>query len=89
MQKYAIICPVIDFLKKNVTARKCHKNWLKIGISWQIKEGKYNDKSIIHLPRQVSLTINHTFVNLGKTGHNMAESLGITTVWTTKARDQN
>ena len=35
------------------------------------------------MPRQVSITINHTFVNLGKTGHNMAESLGITTVWTT------
>ena len=46
-------------------------------------------KSAIRVPRQVSLTINHTFVNLGKTGHNMAEILGITTVWTTKARGQN
>jgi len=52
LQKYAIICQVTEFLKKNATARKCHKNWLKLGISGQIKEGKYNDKSIIHLPRQ-------------------------------------
>ncbi len=28
------------------------KNWLKLGISWQIKEGKYNDKSTIYLLRQ-------------------------------------
>ena len=31
------------FLKKNRITRECLKNWLKVGISWQIKEGKYND----------------------------------------------
>ena len=66
LQIYAINCPVTEFLKKNVTARKCHKNWLKIGISWQIKEGKYNDKSIIHLPRQVSCIIVQTIVLYGE-----------------------
>ncbi len=30
-------------------------------------------------------TINHTFANLGNTGHNMAQTLVITTVSTTKA----
>ncbi len=54
LAKYAIICPVTEILRKNTTAWKCLKNWLKYGISWQIKEGKYNDKSIIHLPRQES-----------------------------------
>lgn len=47
------------------------------------------DKSFICLPRHSSFTINHTFVNLGKTGHNMAENLGNTTVSTTKAYKQN
>ena len=37
------------------------------------------------MPRHSSFTINHTFVKLGKTGHNMAESLANTTVSTTKA----
>ena len=52
LQKYAIICPVTEILRKKTTAWKCLKNWLKYGISWQIKEGKYNDKSSFHLPRQ-------------------------------------
>ena len=41
-----------EFLKKNAITRKCLKNWLKLGILRQNKEGKYNDKSSIHLPRQ-------------------------------------
>ena len=44
-----------------------------------------NDKSTIHLQRHSSFTINHTFANLGNTGHNMAQTLVITTVSTTKA----
>jgi hypothetical protein len=52
LQKYAIICQVTEFLKENIITRKCLNNWLKLGISWQIKEGKYNDKSSIYLPRQ-------------------------------------
>ena len=52
LQKYAIICQVTEFLKENIITRKCLKNWLKLGILRQNKEGKYNDKSIIHLPRQ-------------------------------------
>lgn len=50
--KYAIICPLTEFLRENTTARKCLKNWLKLGILRQNKEGKYNDKSAIHLPWQ-------------------------------------
>ena len=52
LQKYAIICPATEFMKKNIIVWKCLKNRLKLGISWQIKEGKCNDKSTFHLPRQ-------------------------------------
>lgn len=44
-----------------------------------------NDKSVICLPRHSSFTINHTFAKWGNTGQNMAESIGNTTVSTTKA----
>ena len=47
------------------------------------------DKSIIHLPRHSSFMIMHTFADWGNTGQNMAESLGITTVSTTKAHRLN
>ena len=50
-----------------------------------VKEIDNSDKNTIHLPRHSRFTINHTFVYLGKTGHNMAESLANTTVSTTKA----
>ena len=57
-----------------------------ITVCWfDIVERRDYDKNIIHLPRHSSFTINHTFANWGNTGHNMAESLGITTVSTTKA----
>ena len=84
LQKYAIICPVTEILRKNITAWKCLKNWLKYGISWQIKEGKYNDKSIIRMPWQVSCTINRTLVNWGRVGHNVPQTCMNTTVSTTK-----
>ena len=35
------------------------------------------------------IMIMHIFVDWGNTGHNMAESLGITTVLTTKAHERN
>lgn len=57
----------------------------KQGIPGQNKEKQNNDKNIICLPRHSSFTINHTFANLGNTGHNMAQTLVITTVSTTKA----
>ena len=41
-------------MKRNTITRKCLKKRLKLGISWQIKEGKYYDKSTFHLPRQES-----------------------------------
>ena len=44
-----------------------------------------NDKNPIHLPRHSSFMIMHIFADWGNTGQNMAESLGITTVSTTKA----
>ena len=48
-----------------------------------------NDKSVICLPRHSSFMIMHTFADWGNTGQNMAESLGITTVSTTKAHGRN
>lgn len=45
---------------------------------------EYNDKSIIHSPRQVSCAINRTFVNWGKVGHNIPQTRINTTVLTTK-----
>lgn len=47
--------------------------------------GCNNDKSVIHLPRYSSFMIMNTFADWG----NMAESLGITTVSTTKAHGRN
>ena len=41
------------------------------------------------MPRHSSFMIMHTFAEWGNTGHNMAESLGITTVSTTKAHGRN
>ena len=57
----------------------------KIGQNEAFQEEKYNDKNIIYLPRHSSFMIMHTFADWGNTGQNMAESLGITTVSTTKA----
>ena len=48
-----------------------------------------NDKNPIHLPRHSSFMIMHTFADWGNTGQNKAESLGITTVSTTKAHGRN
>ncbi|WP_418412155.1 hypothetical protein, partial [Anaerobutyricum hallii] len=48
-----------------------------------------NDKSALYLPRHSSFMIMHTFAEWGKTGQNKAESIGITTVSTTKAHGQN
>ena len=47
------------------------------------------DTSPIHLPRHSSFMIMHTFADWGNTGQNKAESLGITTVSTTKAHGRN
>ena len=46
-------------------------------------------QSTIHLPRQVSCTINWTLVNWGKVGHKMPETLINTTVSTTKGSREN
>ena len=53
------------------------------------KEFLRHDKNIICLPRQSSFMIMHTFAEWGNTGQNMAESLGITTVSTTKSHERN
>jgi hypothetical protein len=52
----------------------------KPGISQEKGALDNNDKDTFHLPRHSSFTINHTFVNLGKTGQNVPESIEITTV---------
>lgn len=54
-----------------------------------MKEKQNYDKSVIHLPRHSSFMTMHTFVDWGNTGQNMAESIGITTVSTTKAQGWN
>ena len=51
--------------------------------------GQNYDKNIFHLPRHSSFMIMHIFVDWGNTGQNMVESLGITTVSTTKAHERN
>ena len=61
----------------------------KQGISGQNKEKQNYDKSTFCLPRHSSFMIMHTFADWGNTGQNMAESLGITTVSTTKAHGRN
>ena len=61
----------------------------KRGIPGQIKEKQNYDKSTFHLPRHSSFTIMHTFADWGRVRHNRAESIGITTVSTTKAHGQN
>ncbi len=49
------------------------------------KQGETNnDKNTIHLPRQVSCTINQTLVNCGKVGHDVPQTRINTTVSTTK-----
>ena len=50
-----------------------------------IVERRDYNKSTFHLPRHSSFMIMHTFEKWGNTGQNMAGSLGITTVSTTKA----
>ena len=49
------------------------------------EEVKLRDKSALYLPRHSSFMIMHTFAEWGRVRHSMAESLGITTVSTTKA----
>jgi len=61
----------------------------KQGISGQNKEKQNYDKNTFYLPRHSSFMIMHTFADWGNTGQNMAESLGITTVSTTKAHGRN
>lgn len=51
----------------------------------QNKENQNNDKNTFHLSRHFSFMIMHTLADWGRVRHNMAESLGITTVSTTKA----
>lgn len=43
-----------------------------------------HDKNSIRVPRRSSFMIMHTFADWGRVRHNMMESLGITTVQTTK-----
>ena len=49
------------------------------------EQEKFMIRVFIHLPRHSSFMIMHTFADWGRVRHNMAESLGITTVSTTKA----
>ena len=54
-----------------------------------MEEYRDYDKSALYLPRHSSFMIMHTFADWGNTGQNMVESLGITTVSTTKAHGRN
>ena len=46
-------------------------------------------KNSVCMPRHSSFMIKHTFADWGRVRQNMAESLGITTVSTTKAHGRN
>ena len=54
-----------------------------------MEEYRDYDKSALYLPRHSSFMIKHTFADWGRVRQNMAESLGITTVSTTKAYGRN
>ena len=57
-----------------------------ITVCWfGIVERRDYNKSTFYLPRHSSFMIMHTFADWGNTGQYMAESLGNTTVSTTKA----
>lgn len=59
-----------------------------ITVCWfGIVERRDYNKSTFYLPQHSSFMIMHTFADWGNTGQNMAESLGSTTVLTTKAYD--
>lgn len=67
-------------MENNKNAEKVRK----IGQNEAFQEEKYNDKNSIHLPRQISCTINRTLVNWGRVGHNVLKTCMNTTVSTTK-----
>ena len=56
---------------------------------YEISEKMLYEKNLIRLSRHSSFMIMHIFADWGNTGQNMAESLGITTVSTTKAHGWN
>lgn len=61
-----------------------------ITVCWfGIVERRDYNKSTFRMPRHSSFMIMHTFADWSNTGHNMEESLGITTVSTTKAHGRN
>ena len=64
---------------------KSPKTLANQGVLGQKGVNQNYDKSIIHLPRHSSFMIMHTLADWGNTWQNMVESLGITTVSTTKA----
>jgi hypothetical protein len=53
-----------------------------------MKGYKIHDKNTLCLPRHSSFNIMQTFASLVNTGHNVPESIEITTVYTTKAHRQ-
>ena len=57
----------------------------KIGKNIIRKVFDIHDTCTFYLPRHSSFMIMHTFADWGNTGQNMAESIGNTTVSTTKA----
>ena len=88
-QQLASSCSILPRCHLNHTFHKSPKSLANKGIPGQIKEKQNYDKSTICLPRHSSFMIMHTFADWGNTGQNMAESLGITTVSTTKAHGRN
>ena len=49
-----------------------------------LKEIDWDDKGNVCMPRKVSCTINRTFANWGRVGHNVPQTRINTTVSTTK-----
>ncbi len=72
--------------RNKIICRKCAANLVK---SRKTEDYKDYDKNTIHLPRHSSFMIMHTFADWGNARQNMAESLKITTVSTTKAHGLN
>ena len=77
---------ICDENEENNLSQKIVESGVKSRKICIFKEFLRHDKNIICLPRHSSFMIMHTFADWGNTGQNMAESLGNTTVSTTKAQ---
>ena len=71
---------ICDENEENNLSQQIVESGVKSGKISIFKEFLRHDKNTIYLPRHSSFMIMHTLADWGRVRHNMAESLGITTV---------